>query len=143
METMKCCLCSEVTENKEDLENHIFTKHNDIFRQTNVWETDQEFKNENSPNKINQTKSPNKIYKNVLESSKKIDEASLECESVSKIEEFSNQIELKINSDFKAQALVIVEGKRCFECNFIATNENLFNEHKLEKHSKKKRRERI
>jgi hypothetical protein len=107
MEPIECCLCSEMFENNEDLENHIYTKHTNIFKQLNVWETDPDCKNEDSPRKIDEK----------------------EVESPRKFESMTSEENV---------LLVIVDGKRCLECNFMATNQILLNDHTLKHHHKNK-----
>jgi hypothetical protein len=118
----QCCLCSAVADTFLDMENHILTEHADIFRATPVkpmpncpsgkkegtWSTGGE--GEKVKNSPQTTTNGNQLD--------------------SRSEDGNFETDLML-------VLVIVEGKKCPKCNFLATDKTLLNDHKIEKHSRK------
>ena len=109
-----CCLCSAMTKTAKDLDHHILTNHPDIFR--SVLDFPDGMKREESPENI--------------EEPKKIETGDDDARQVTKNEDLLSDIG-------KKSVLVIVQGEQCLDCNFIATDATLLNNHVTEKHSKR------
>ena len=114
----QCCLCSAVTEKFADMENHILTVHANIFRRT--------------PAK------PIALYPDVKkEGTKKTQGEKKETKNILQTTKENQRLDLTSEISFESNlmlGLVIVEGKKCPKCNFMATDETLLNDHTIEKH---------
>jgi hypothetical protein len=106
------------------MENHILTVHADIFRGTPVKPV-AKYQNEKKGETCLAAKTGGE---------KKEPENSIRRpEDVIRIESKS---EINFESDIML-VLVIVEGKKCPKCNFLATNKTLLDDHTIEKHFQK------
>ena len=113
----QCCLCSAVTETFADMENHILTVHANIFRRT--------------PAK------PIALYPDVKkEGTKKTQGEKKETKNILQTTKENQRLDLTSEISFESNlmlGLVIVEGKKCPKCNFMATDETLLNSMKSAK----------
>ena len=112
----QCCLCSAVTETFADMENHILTVHANIFRGTPVKPI---AKHPYVKKVVEKKESKN----NILHTTE--DWNDNEFDYSRPVIDFESNLML---------GLVIVEGKKCPKCNFMATDETLLNDHTIEKH---------
>ena len=108
---VQCCLCSAQTWTITDMENHILTDHSDIFR--TVSDSPDGTRTEESP--------PQRIEIK--------EEIKTESDQYKTSKEFKSEIGQKYG-------LVILDGKLCSKCSFIATDLSLLNNHVIEKHWK-------
>jgi len=105
------------------MENHILTDHADIFRGTPVKPVSKYPDGKKDKTLLAKTGGEKKEPENSIRRS----------EDVIK---FESRSEIKFESDLML-VLVIVEGKKCPKCNFLATNKTLLNDHTIEKHFQK------
>ncbi len=140
MERINCCLCTATTLTEVDMERHILTSHPDIY----------EVVTEDHPVGIADPDSPYRIEKKALEAQKKDDPPypirtikTEAPENMAAKDEFKTDDDLMESEEdsesevWKKLELVIVEGEKCSECNFIASDATLLDDHKLKMHQQK------
>jgi hypothetical protein len=129
------------------MEDHIMAKHSDIFRPVEREKTGlkkctaEDHLVPDSPvsdcavsnhpvvgfpvsERLNETKEESSKKTNLTET------FNLNCKKINKD---CNDLIIKTKL-----ALVIIEGKQCYQCLFMATDQSLLNDHRADKHSKKK-----
>ena len=108
-----CHMCSAVTATNAEMENHVLTKHANIFRKTSEHVFSDEF----------------------LKGCVKKEESLEQFERREGMKREENVTDLKSKIGLKFE-LVVIEGKQCSNCNFMATDQTLLNNHMMEKHPK-------
>lgn len=135
-EVLECCLCDYSCQNNADLELHIVDKHNYIFKIDSNKNRNQEeqikfsfldSKSEEQLSIIKPIEQPSNTE--YLKSEKrKISDCKINLENSSNLDLVMQETE-SLKEVLKTNHLVIMEGIKCFNCNFLATSTILLKHH--------------
>ncbi len=114
-----CFLCSTVTETSSDMEVHILTKHADIFRSVS-----DDKKTDESVSDFPEKK------KESTESTCREEEEFPEIMEIPEPKSEDGNTRPDLTTEIKF-GLVIIEGKQCSKCDFLATDFTLMNDHQV------------